>query len=155
MDKRRAYNEESKKLLIVIDIAIESFQKYMPVGMNQSQIDRIVSIHEEWKNEIINTSPESKNLKSLKYRIEDVFTYFIDGSGETVAYFWKKLEEENLNYKYENKLKKILKRGTINNIHDYNHVIDMIVVSQQLGLISSEDSKMLNKLLGEFESRKK
>ena len=155
MDIKRTYNEESKKLLTVIDIAIESFKKYLPEGMNKSQINRIVCIHEEWRNEIINASPESKNLKSLKYRIEDIFTYFQDSTGHTVAYFWKRLKEENLDYKYENKLKRILKQSKIKNIHDYNHVTDMIVVSQQLGLISSEDSKILNQLIGEFESRKK
>ena len=68
---------------------------------------------------------------------------------------WKEIKAQNLPYKRENKLAKILKRKKINNIHEYDFVIDVIVPYQQEGLINEEEVVLLNKWLGDFENRKK
>ena len=103
----------------------------------------------------IDAEQKIKTLASLKYDIKAVFTYFQEGAGETVEYFWNKICEANLDYKRENKLEKILNRGKIRGRIEYEYVTDMIVVAEQVGMTSEEETKRLSEMLGEYESKKK
>jgi hypothetical protein len=149
------YNESAKNLIIATSIAIETLKKYPPINWDDDTVKDVVNTYYEFKSNIENSKPEFRNLKSLKYDIEAVFTYFQEASGECVEQFWKEIKAQNLPYKRENKLAKILKRKKINNIHEYDFVIDVIVPYQQEGLINEEEVVLLNKWLGEFENRKK
>lgn len=149
------YNESAKNLIIATSIAIETLKKYPPINWDDDTVKDVVNTYYEFKSNIENSKPEFRNLKSLKYDIEAVFTYFQEASGECVEQFWKEIKAQNLPYKRENKFAKILKRKKINNIHEYDFVIDVIVPYQQEGLINDEEVVLLNKCLGEFENRKK
>jgi hypothetical protein len=149
------YDELSKNLIIATSIAIDTIKKYPPIIWDDDTVKDVVNTYYEFKSNIENTKAEFRNLKSLKYKIDDVFTYFQEASGECVEQFWKEIKAQNLPYKRENKLAKILKRKKINNIHEYDFVIDVIVPYQQEGLINEEEVVLLNKWLGEFENRKK
>ena len=94
-------------------------------------------------------------MASLKYDIEAVFTYFQEAAGETVEYFWAKLNEAGLDYKRENKLEKILNRGKIKGDIEYNYVTDMLVVAEEVGLTTAVQNAQLNEILGVYESKKK
>jgi len=154
MGKRKSYKEESEKLVIAIDIAIEAYSKHSPKDFEQ-HIEFTVSLHKVWRDQVINPEPKYKNMASLNYQIQNVFTYFQEGSGETVDFFWKRLKEENLDYKRVNKLEKILKRGKIRGRIEYDYVTDMIVVAEQVGLTNEEETKELSEMLGAYESKKK
>ncbi|MNJ03586.1 hypothetical protein D3C73_1639680 [compost metagenome] len=52
-------------------------------------------------------------------------------------------------------MEKIFKRKKINNVREYDFVIDVIVPYQQEGLIDQQEVALLNDLILEFESRKK
>lgn len=155
MKKKRTYQEEANKLSIAIDIAIEAFKLECPPDFNKDDQEHIISCYTDWKEKCLNPEPQFKNLTSLKYSINDVFTYFQEGKGKTVEYFWKRIKEEGLDYKRENKLKKILNRGKIRGQIEYDYVIDMIVVAEQVGLTTKEETVVLSKMLGEFEAKKK
>lgn len=155
MKKKRTYQEEVEKLLKAIDISIESFKTYPPKDWTPDIVKMVTSNLEKDKLRIINAEPKYRTLASLKYDIEAVFTYFQEGAGETVEYFWNKILEINLDYKRENKLEKILKRGKIRGRIEYEYVTDMIVVAEQVGMTSEEEIKRLSEMLGEYESKKK
>ena len=112
-------------------------------------------MYKESKNNVIIPEPQYKNLASLKHHIQDVFTYFQEGSGDTVEYFWNRIIEENLDYKRENKLEKILKRGKIRGRVEYDYLTDMILVAEQVGLSTKSETEKLSNMLTEYETKKK
>lgn len=153
MKKRKTYEEEAKKLAKAIDIAIEAIRKYCPSEFDKSHQEHFISCYSDWKTEYLNPEPQFKTLGSLKYSIQDVFTYFQEGTGLTVEYFWKRIKEERLDYKRENKLEKILSRGKIKGRIEYEYVTDMIVAAEQVGMTTRAETEKLSKMLGEFESK--
>lgn len=160
--KEDKYAEAALNLAKAADIAIAVIQKFPPKGWNEhyvtenkNEIDHFIDVYKEWKENALNPKPQFRNLKSLKYEYDNIFTEFQEGSGTFIEEFWKEIKAQNLPYKRENKLAKILKRKKINNIHEYDFVIDVIVPYQQEGLINEEEVVLLNKWLGEFENRKK
>jgi hypothetical protein len=155
MKKKKTYQEEAAKLIRAIDIAVESFEKYCPNDLDERSLKHIISCYKGWKDELLHPLPQYMNLASLKYQIENVFTSFQEGAGETVEYFWKRIKEEGLDYVRENRLKKILDRGRIKGRLEYDYVTDMIVVAEQVGLTTSEEAFRLGHMLDEFKTKKK
>ena len=156
------YKIASENLAKAADIAIAVFQKFPPAGWNEhyvtkekNQITHFIDLYKEWKEHFLNPDPKFATLQSLKYRVEDVFTYFQEGHGKCVEEFWKEIKAQNLPYKRQNKMLKILKRKKITNIHEYDFVIDVIVSYEQEGLINHDEVVILNELIAQFESRKK
>ncbi len=149
------YKNHSEAFSQAIDIAISVLQKYPPKGWDEKAVSEVVAFNLEIKENVLNPEPQFRNLKSLKFSIEIVFTKFQEGHGIHVEEFWKEIKAQNLPYKRENKMLKILKRKKINNIHEYDFVIDVIVPYQQEGLINEEEVVLLNDLIAQFEMRKK
>jgi hypothetical protein len=149
------YTQSANNLSKVADIAIKVIKEHPPIYWDDKTVNHVVDCYFEWKNNAINPEPKFKNLTSLKHVVERIFTMFQEGNGTFVEEFWKEIKAQNLPYKRENKLAKILKRKKINNIHEYDFVIDVIVPYQQERLINNEEVVLLNKWIGEFENRKK
>jgi hypothetical protein len=156
------YKIASENLAKALDIAIAVVQKFPPkeweehyVTENKNEIDFTIDLCNERKEMALNPKPQYCNMQSLKYLYEDIFTQFQEGNGVFVEEFWKEIKAQNLPYKRENKLAKILKRKKINNIHEFDFVTDVIVPYQQEGFINEEEVVLLNKWLGDFENRKK
>lgn len=147
---RRNYEEEVIKLSKAIDIAIEAAEKYMPEQDEKTQ-EYFIKAYRIFKEEILNPKPQYKNLKSLGYNITEVFTYFQEAKGDAVEYFWKRLKEENIDYKRVNKLDKILKRGRIKNEEEYDFLTDTIVPLETDGVINKEEAKKLGYMLHDYE----
>lgn len=156
------YKIASVNLAKAADIAITVFREFPPKGWNEhhlskdkNQIDHFIELYSEFKENALNPGPKFANMQSLKYKIEEVFTYFQEGHGQCVEEFWREIKAQNLPYKRENKMMKILKRKKINNIQEFDFVIDVIVPYEQEGLINKDEVILLNNLLAEFETRKK
>ncbi|KQB40366.1 hypothetical protein [Flavobacterium aquidurense] len=156
------YKIASENLARAIDISIDVIQKFPPeewvehyVTKDKNQITHFIDLKRECKENALKPEPRFANMQSLKYAIEDVFTYFQEGHGKFVEEFWKEIKTQNLPYKRENKMAKILKRKKINSIHEYDFVIDVIVPYQQEELVNKEEVALLNDLISEFENRKK
>ena len=155
MKQRKNYETEALKLSKAADIAIDAFRKFPPKIWNEEILLHIQNCYSEWKNEALNPLPQFKNLASLKYKIENIFTIFQEGSGEFVEYFWKEIKNQNLDYIREDKLWKVLKRGKINNRIEYEYIIDIIVSAEQENRITIEEVKILTEMIGAFENKKK
>jgi len=151
----KKYIEQSTNLIKAIDIAIEVFKRTPPTGFNEQHINIVLESHHGFKRSLTHPNPKFSNLGSLKYKIQDVFTYFQEASGETVNEFWKKIKEAGLPYERENRMEKLLKRGKIRNQIEYDYVIDTIVPFKQEGLINDTEFELLSKLIGEYEMKKR
>jgi hypothetical protein len=145
------YDEEASKLAKAIDIAIEAAEKYVPEKEDKTTQEYFIKAYKMFKEDLLQSRKEYKNLTSLKYRITEVFTYFQEGRGETVEYFWKRLKEENLDYKRVNRLAQVLKRGKIRNDAEFDYVTDTLVPLQQEGTINEQEAERLSQMLYNYE----
>lgn len=152
---KRNYENEANNLIKAIDIAIKAFSTPPPTGHLPDHAPQMAAGYKGLRNEIINAEPQYKNLTSLKYSIEDVFTYFQEGSGPVVNMFWQQIKAANLPYTRKNKLEKILKRGKINNQIEYDYVVDTVVPLEQEGMITQDEAALLKQFIGDFEKKKK
>lgn len=151
----KKFTEAAQNLSKAAEIAIESIKKYPPKYWDDGELNHVVNCYNERLLFINNPEPKFQNMRSLKYLEEAVFTRFQECSGENVEEFWRRIKEENLPFKRENKMAKILKRKKINNDIEYDFVTDVIVPYQQEGMITEEEVILLNAYLGKFENRKR
>ena len=149
------YMKKAQNLGRAIDIAIEVVKKNPPKDYDQSHINHFIETYLDLKEMALNPKPEFATTKSLAYLIDDVFTYFQEGTGEDVNIFWQEIKKAELPYKRENKLSKIFKRKRIKNQREYDLVIDTMIPYQQLGLIDDADIIVLNKFISDFEQKHK
>lgn len=152
---KRNYEDEAQHLIEAIDIAIEVFTTPPLTGQLPDHAPQMAAAYKGFRYELINAAPQYQNLASLKYSIEEVFTYFQEGSGPVVNFFWQQIKAANLPYTRKNKLEKILKRGKINNQIEYDYVVDTVVPLEQEGMITADEAALLKQYIGNFESRKK
>ena len=150
---QQKYFEEAKALSEVIEIAIESLQKIPPKDFNESHLNHVISNFVQIRQSILKPEPRYQNSKSLAYAKVDVLTYFQEGHGETVNYFWKRVAERELGFKRENKLHRILKSGKIRNEAEYNFVIDTLLPYEHEGLMDVSQVTILNRLIETFEKK--
>lgn len=148
------YNQKVNELSKVVGIAIDAFSKFPPKNWNENHIENIIATYKNFQINILNPEPQYKNLNSLKYLENDIFTYFQEGAGKTVDYFWENIKNENFPYKRENKVVKILKRKKISNQIEYDFVKDIIIPYKQEGLINITEANLLDDLLKEYEQKK-
>lgn len=147
------FKKKLSQIQKVCEIATDSLIKNRPNILDENSYKMIIKFYQDSSNEWNNVEKKYQNLQSLKYLENDIFIYFNESSGKTVDYFWERIKEENLPFKRENKLTKILKRGKIKNDIEYDFVIDTIVPYEQEGVIGTEEVVKLNKMLGDFENR--
>lgn len=160
----KKYIEARDNLIKAIDLANEALLKY-PNGKEKQEFVydgisyTVLEWTIKWLNEVkkrrLNEEKKYETLQSLKYSIEDVFTYFQEAAGPDVDEFWRLIKESNLPYERENKLEKIMTRGRIRNDIEYDYVIDTIVPFQQEGILSNEDVKKLNEMIEKFERKRR
>lgn len=160
----KKYIEARDNLKKAIDLANEALLKY-PNGKEKQEFVydgisyTVLEWTIKWLNEVkkrrLNEEKKYETLQSLKYSIEDVFTYFQEAAGPDVDEFWRLIKEANLPYERENKLEKIMTRGRIRNDIEYDYVIDTIVPFQQEGILSNEDVKKLNEMIEKFERKRR
>jgi hypothetical protein len=155
MKNKRSYQEEVDKLCKAIDLSIEAYTEYPPTGWTAEILKMVTSNLKDHQKRRLVADKRFKTMASLKYDIEAVFTYFQEAAGETVEYFWKRIKEEGLDYTRENKLEKILNRGKIRGRIEFGYVTDMIVVAEQNGLTTIDETQKLSQMLGEYEAKKK
>lgn len=148
MKTRRTYEQEAEKLAKAIDIALEVFAKF------HFDKESINGLH-MWKHMALHPEPKFKRIASLNYLVDAVFTYFQGGVGESVEFFWRRIGEEGLDYKRENKLQKILDQGKIRSRIQYEYVQDIFVVAQQENRISPTQADQLAQMLEWYENGKK
>ncbi|GAB3864756.1 hypothetical protein GCM10028824_02710 [Hymenobacter segetis] len=155
MPVKKEYDVESSRLAKAIDLAIDAFKTFPPTAFSKENIEHFANTYTEWKISILNPAPAYRNIRSLDYRAADVFTFFQESTGEAVEYFWGKVHAEELGYLREDKLRKILNRGKIKGLIEYDYAVDLINATEQEGRISTAESAKLNGMIGTFANRKR
>lgn len=150
---RKNYAVEAAKLATAIDLAIAAFKKYPPKDFEKDHLLQVVQGYTEMKMQALNPAPEFKNMVALNYLVQDALTYFQEGVGEAVTYFWKQLAEANLGFVREDKLRKVIGRKRIKGRAEYDLVTDTFIAAEQEGRISQEEARVLSRMLGDFENR--
>lgn len=151
--RKLSYEEQTVHLTAAIDIAINSFQMFPPPNWDKNSIQRAINTYISLKNSLKDPEPRYKNMKSLSYLENDVFTYFQEGSGKTVDFFWAQIKSSGLQYRRENKLARVIKRGKIRNRLEYDFIIDVLVPYQQEGIIGPDETSLLNNFIAVFEEK--
>jgi hypothetical protein len=82
-------------------------------------------------------------------------TYWNESIDNHVDEFWNELYKNNIDFERKDTIQKVLKRGKIKDIHEFNNIIDNIVVAEQIGRINKEQVIELNNMIGDFEDRSK
>jgi len=154
MKPRKDYTTEAGRLSKAIDIAVEAVRKYPIAKMSAEHNEHFIKCYLEWKEKALNPRPEYKSQASLKYIIQDVFSYFNESSGADVEYFWLKIGEQQLGYERNNILTKIFERGKIRGRIEYEFATDVIVVYEQMGKITADEVLKLGAMIGNYEKPK-
>lgn len=148
---KKIYKNEVEYLAKAADIAIEVLEKNSPTDWTQEQIKHLINFYLDCKSRALNREEKYSNLKSLKFLYQDIFTLFQESTSPFVETFWKKIKENNLPFERINQLDKILKKGKINNLTEYNYTVDLMVPFFQEGRISENQLNMLKKYIGDYE----
>ncbi|WP_160143964.1 hypothetical protein [Chryseolinea soli] len=152
---KKSYEEQAEVLSRAIDIAVEAFKKFRPKDFTDVHLAHFVSVYEGYKNDILNPNYKFRTLSALADAKNDILIYFQEGSGPDVNFFWKRIAEEKIGYQRVNKMAKILKRKRIANRMEMDFVTDCLVAYRQEGLISDEESIMLDKMIFDFQKKGK
>ncbi len=145
------YDTEAKRLILAIDIAIDSFEKFPPPELDEAQLNWVIHVYRFRRDLVEHPEPQFRALDSLNYMIHDVLTYFQEAKGNIVEYFWHEIEANGLQYVREDLMRKILERGHLINDIEWNYAKDQIVEAAQMGRITDAESKQLGRMIYEFE----
>jgi predicted HTH domain antitoxin len=152
--KDENYDVKAKNLSQAIDIAIYAFTNYPPRNFSKDNTATALKAYIDFKYSISNPEEQYKNIQSIRFVENDVFTYFQEATGETVNRFWQILKERGLPYHRENKLKKIIKRGKIANHMEYDFILDVLVSYKQEGVVSYDEAIKIEDMLANYERKK-
>ena len=149
MKKSNKYELLLKELVTLIDIAEDVVTKSTTFDPLLSK--PLLNYGEEMKHLILNPDPKHANLKSLRFVENDFLIFWNESKGAEIEDFWKKVYKANLSFRRKDVINKVLKRGRIKNIHEYNNIVDNIVAANQIGKINESEMKLLSNYIGEFE----
>jgi hypothetical protein len=147
------YEQKASQLISMVNIALDALNRYPPHHLGVEGVGLMIKFYQSEKEALLNTEPKNRNLKSLKITENDILTFFQEGRGEAVEFFWREIKEKRIPLKRQNMLVKIVKRGKIRNRVEFDLVIDLIVSYQQEGLLNESDVDLLNALIAKFENR--
>ena len=150
---KTTYKQEATNLAKSIDIAINSLKKYPPRGFDETHINQMTKTYLDFKFKVLNPQAEFKNKSSLKFLEQSIFIFFQESSGKAVNFFWKEIKKQNLTYKRENQLKKIISRNKIKNHAEYEYISDTLFPFKEEGMIEDKEVVILKKLMVDFEKK--
>jgi hypothetical protein len=149
--RRQTYKDRAERLARTVDIA-ELVIKTSDT-LSEDTKSRKLQWGQQIKQMALNPEPQFKRVASIKYLENDFLTYWNEASGPEVEKFWTTLNKSGIDFERKDMLNVILKRGRIKDIHEYDYVVDSILVAEQTGKINSDQVVMLNGFLGAFEQR--
>lgn len=146
------YEEQADKLAKAVDIAEQVIKE--SADFNADLAKPMLDFGTQIKHMALNPEPQFKKLVSLKYLESDFFTFWNESKGTDVDKFWDRVFQSKLGYVRKDAIQDVLKRKKIKNIHEFDFIIDNIVVYEQTGRLNHEQVIELNKYIGDFEKSK-
>ena len=145
------YQERADRLAKTVDIADKIIRDSNTIP-EESKF-QFINWGQLIKDKALNPEPQFRKVVSIKYLENDFLIYWNESEGPDIDKFWKELNENGINFERTDAIQLVLKRKKIKNIHEYDNIIDNIVVAEQTGKIDKNQAVELNKLLYEFEKR--
>lgn len=145
---RQTYEQRAEQFAKVCDIGIQVLNE---AEISADEKKRMIGICNSDKEMALNPLPIYKRIGSLKCLEAEYFWYWNEHNGRHINEFWRQVKEAGFDYERKDLFKKILKRGRISNMQEYDYVIDGILVAEQTGRISLEEVERLNKYLYNYE----
>ncbi|NQX92926.1 MAG: hypothetical protein HRT74_12535 [Flavobacteriales bacterium] len=145
------YLKSAEQLAKAIDIAEGILTKSKSV--DSTTRDYFIKWGSEMKHMALKPAPPFNKVASLKYIENDFLIYWNEGSGPDVELFWKEIYTKGLDFERKDTIRVVLKRQKIKDIHEYNNIVDNIVVAEQTGRVNKAQAVKLGELIGEFEDR--
>lgn len=142
------YQQEANRLCRALDIAIDTFSRFLPDGSTEEDRQSMISYYEQYKDEIMNPIPEFRDLESLQWSKRDIFNYYEVFFGEMAEYFWKGIEEAGLGYERPNYLREVVEKGEEPHFWvDNKSVEQSILAALQKGTLTAEEANKLRGML--------
>jgi hypothetical protein len=140
--------DERSSLVKAIDLAVEAVKRFPPRGFGRQQVDLFVKGYMDFRLDAV-----AGGRAAQKSLTRDVLTYFQEGAGEAVEYFWEQSQALGLPYARSNPLEAILRRGKIRTRAECEFVTDTLVPGLQHGWLDLGQVEKLSQWIGEFEQR--
>ncbi len=154
MDKKRmTYQERAERLSKAVDIAIEIINESDRFGDDFKT--PMINFCTQIKQMALNPEPQFKKVVSIKYLENDFLTYWNESADREVDKFWKELHKNGIDFEKKDTIQTVLKRGKIKDIHEFDNIVDNIVVAEQIGRINKEQANELSNMIGDFENLNK
>lgn len=145
---RQTYEQRAEQFSKVCDIGV---QVLIEAEISADEKERMIGLCSSDKQHALNPLPIYKQIGSLKCIEAEHFWYWNEHNGSHIDKFWGKVKEEGLDYERKDLFQRILKRGKISNLQEYDYVIDEILVAEQIGRISIDEVRRLNNYLSNYE----
>lgn len=154
MDKKRmTYQERAERLSKAVDIAIEIINESDRFGNDFKT--PMINLCAQIKQMALNPEPQFIKVASIKYLENDFLTYWNESADREVDKFWNELHKNGIDFEKKDTIQTVLKRGKIKDIHEFDNIVDNIVVAEQIGRINKEQAIELSNMIGDFENRNK
>jgi hypothetical protein len=149
---RQTYEQRAEQFAKICDIGIQVLTE---AEISADEKKRMISMCNSDKEMALHPLPIYKRIGSLKCIEAEHFWYWNEHNGRHINEFWLKVKEAGLDYERKDIFKRLLKRGRISNMQEYDYVIDEILVGEQTGRISIDEAKKLNNYLSNYEKTRK
>jgi hypothetical protein len=149
--RKLTYRERAERLAKTIDIADKIVRESQTIPDNSKH--HFLNWGREIKDKALNPEPQFKKVASIQFLENDFLIYWNEAKGPDIDKFWTEIHKSGIDFERKDTIQTVLKRNKIKDIHEYDDVIDNIVVAEQTGRIGQEQVKELNRLIGEFEQR--
>ncbi len=147
------YQERAERLSKAVDIAVRIVNESERFGDDFKT--PMINFCNQVKQMALNPEPQFKKVTSIKYLENDFLTYWNESADKEVEKFWIEIHKNGIEFEKKDTIQTVLKRGKIKDIHEFDTIIDNIVVEEQIGRINQEQVIELNKMIGDFENRNK
>lgn len=147
------YQDRAERLSKAVDIAVKIVNESERFGDDFKT--PMINFCNQVKQMALNPEPQFKKVVSIKYLENDFLTYWNESADKEVDKFWIELHKNGIDFEKKDTIQTVLKRGKIKDIHEFDNIIDNIVVAEQIGRINPEQVIELNKMIGDFENRNK
>jgi len=151
--KRQTYQQRAEMLLEAVKIGIEIVNRSVLIPIADKPTYQ--KFFEGIIHMALHPEPQFRKVASLRYLEETFLTSWNEGDGEDVKEFWLRIAEKKIGYAKKDTITAVLKRKKIKDVHEYDYIIDNVVIAEQLGRITKSEAELLSNYLSTFENRQK
>lgn len=149
--QRTTYEQRANRLARTVDVAETVIRASRELSAREKR--EMLKFGEETKRFALEPEPRFRRVESLEYLESEFLTYWNESIGPDTETFWKLIKQAGIDFERRDVIQDVLRRGRIASIHEYDAIVDNIVIVEQEGIVSPAEVRELSRMLGEYESR--